>query len=41
MARSPAHRAEIRQLAKLWGDLDVLSELAVVQEPHRPCRRQS
>ena len=33
MARSPAHRSEIRQLAKLWGDLDVLSELAVVQDP--------
>ena len=33
MARSPVHHAEIRQLAKLWGDLDVLNELAVVQNP--------
>lgn len=33
MARSPVHRAEIRQLAKLWGDLDMLNELAIVQNP--------
>ena len=33
MAQSPAHKTEVRQLAKLWGELDVLTELAVVQEP--------
>ena len=33
MAQSTAHKTEVRQLAKLWGELDVLTELAVVQEP--------
>jgi transmembrane sensor len=32
MAQSPAHKAEIRHLAKLWGELNVLTELAVVAE---------
>ncbi len=32
-AQSPAHKAEITQLAKLWGELNVLTELAVVEEP--------
>ena len=30
MAQSPAHRAEIRQVAELWGELDILTELAAV-----------
>lgn len=34
MARSPAHKAEIRQVAQLWGDLNVLTELAVTAEPN-------
>lgn len=33
MAQSSAHKTEVRQLAKLWGELDVLTELAVVNDP--------
>ena len=33
MAKSPAHRAEIRKVAKLWGELNVLTELAVAIPP--------
>jgi transmembrane sensor len=33
MAQSPAHRTQIRQLAKLWGQLDILAELAVINMP--------
>jgi transmembrane sensor len=36
MDRSPEHKAEIRQVAKLWNELNVLTELAVpVQMPER------
>lgn len=33
MAANPAHRSQIRDLAKLWGELDILTELAVVNLP--------
>ena len=33
MAQSPVHKAEIRKVAKLWGELNVLTELSVVVEP--------
>lgn len=32
MAQSPAHKAEMRRLAQLWQDLNVLTELAVTEE---------
>ena len=36
LSRSPAHRAELRELARLWGNLNVLTELAVpLSQPKR------
>lgn len=32
MAQSPAHKAEIKKVAKLWGELNVLTELSVAAE---------
>lgn len=32
MAQSPAHKEEIRKLAKLWGELNILTELSVAVE---------
>lgn len=32
MARSPRHKAEVRHLARLWGELNVMTELAVGAE---------
>lgn len=33
MAKSPEHAAEIKRLSVLWGELNILTELAVPQEP--------
>jgi len=33
MAQSPAHKAEIRKVAQLWGELNVLTELSVPVDP--------
>ena len=43
MSRSPAHREEVKNLAKFWGKMNILTELAVPQHivPHnRKSRRQ-
>ena len=33
MAENPVHRTQMRELAKLWGELDILAELAVSNIP--------
>ncbi len=33
MAENPVHRTQMRELAKLWGELDILAELAVINIP--------
>lgn len=41
MAQSPAHKTEMHQLATLWGELDVLTELAVVNDPITSTRKKA